>query len=78
VSRVKILGHMNIAEWRLPQDNHSRFEQKDQRIDVWPLIIPTVHGESVVMRALDAAANLKQLHDVGLPVHQSESLQHMV
>jgi type IV pilus assembly protein PilB len=70
VSRAKIIAHMNIAERRLPQDGHARFQHGDAQADLRLSVIPTVHGESVVIRLLDPANGIKRLDDLGLAAQQ--------
>ncbi len=66
VSRIKIMGDMNIAERRLPQDGriHIRHEGKDYDLRVSSL--PTVFGEKVVMRILDQTSVLIGLNKLGM------------
>lgn len=52
VSRVKLLAHLNIAERRLPQDGRINLRIKGRELDLRVSTVPTVHGESVVMRVL--------------------------
>lgn len=52
-SRIKLLSHMNIAERRLPQDGRIMTRVKGHELDMRVSTIPTVHGESIVMRVLD-------------------------
>lgn len=66
VSRVKIIGQMDIAERRLPQDGHARLVRGRQAIDLRISIIPTVKGESVVIRILDKEAGMKPLERLGM------------
>ena len=72
VSRVKIIGHMDIAERRLPQDGNARLVRGRQCIDLRLSVLPTVNGESVVIRILDKEAGLKRLQDLGLTTRQQE------
>ncbi|MDR0587579.1 MAG: Flp pilus assembly complex ATPase component TadA, partial [Burkholderiales bacterium] len=53
VSRVKIIANLDIAERRLPQDGRIRLHTQGKEIDLRVSTIPTLHGESVVMRILD-------------------------
>jgi general secretion pathway protein E len=53
VSRVKIMAHLNIAERRLAQDGRIRLQVRDQNIDMRVSTVPTLHGESVVLRLLE-------------------------
>lgn len=66
VSRVKITGQMDIAERRVPQDGHARVVRAGKQIDLRISVIPTVHGESVVIRVLDKDAGFKPLENLGL------------
>ena len=56
VARVKILSEMDIAERRLPQDGRFKIKTSGRDIDVRVSVIPTIYGEKVVMRILDASA----------------------
>ncbi len=64
-SRIKIMGEMNIAEHRLPQDGQARVSHHGVAVDLRISIIPSIHGESVVIRILDKDASLRSLSDVG-------------
>jgi general secretion pathway protein E len=52
-SRVKIMAELNIAERRLPQDGRIRVTAGGRRVDIRVSTVPTVYGESIVMRLLD-------------------------
>ncbi len=66
VSRIKIMGNMNIAERFVPQDGHIEFAGKQGKVDIRVSTVPTVFGESVVMRILDKSAALIDLEDLGM------------
>ncbi|MBI1756698.1 MAG: Flp pilus assembly complex ATPase component TadA [Fimbriimonas ginsengisoli] len=66
VSRIKILGEMNIAERRLPQDGRIKLTIAGRQIDVRVSIVPTVFGERAVMRILDKTAALMGLTELGM------------
>ena len=66
VSRIKILGEMNIAERRLPQDGRIRIIIAGRPIDVRVSIVPTVYGERVVMRILDKGTAMLGLEELGM------------
>jgi general secretion pathway protein E len=55
-SRIKIMAKLNIAERRLPQDGRIRLAIRGKEIDLRVSTVPTMHGESVVMRILDKGA----------------------
>ncbi|MDR2153675.1 MAG: type II secretion system ATPase GspE [Burkholderiaceae bacterium] len=64
-SRVKLLAHLDIAERRLPQDGRIKTRVKGRELDLRVSTVPTVHGESVVMRVLDRASVRLSLEDMG-------------
>ena len=53
ISRVKIMANLDIAERRLPQDGRIKLRIQGKEIDLRVSTVPTMHGESVVMRILD-------------------------
>ncbi len=53
ISRIKIMANLDIAERRLPQDGRIRLRLQGKDIDLRVSTVPTMHGESVVMRILD-------------------------
>jgi len=65
LSRLKIMAKMDIAEKRKPQDGRIGLVVKGRDIDVRASILPTNHGETMVMRLLDRSANLLSLRDLG-------------
>src|SRR5712692_7595755 len=67
ISRIKILAELNIAERRLPQDGRIRLRVGGRQIDVRVSTIPTLYGESVVMRILDKSTALLGLEELGMP-----------
>ena len=64
-SRVKIMAGLNIAEKRLPQDGRIRVTIAGKDIDIRVSVIPTAHGERIVMRLLDKTSVLLKLEDIG-------------
>jgi general secretion pathway protein E len=67
ISRVKIMGGLNIAERQTPQDGRARIRVGDREVDLRVSTVPTLHGESVVVRILDHAATARDLADLGMP-----------
>jgi general secretion pathway protein E len=65
VSRMKLLAQLNIAERRLPQDGRIRTRVKGRELDLRVSTVPTVHGESVVLRVLDRASMRFSLAELG-------------
>jgi len=78
VSRIKIIGGMNIAERRLPQDGRHMVKQGDRTIDLRLSIMPTVHGESVVIRILDTRQSLKTLDQIGFNGRDVERFRDLI
>jgi len=72
-SRIKLMAEMNIAERRLPQDGRIRVSLHGRRVDIRVSTIPTVHGESIVMRLLDRASVFLPLEKLGFG---SDTLKH--
>jgi general secretion pathway protein E len=66
VSRVKVMGKMDIAERRLPQDGRATIRLGDGEVDVRISTVPTSTGERIVMRLLDKTAKLYTLDEIGL------------
>ena len=66
VSRVKVMGQLNIAEKRLPQDGRIRIKLAGRDIDIRLSTIPCTFGERIVMRLLDKNTTLLDLQDVGM------------
>jgi len=65
ISRLKIMGNMDIAEKRKPQDGRINLELRGRQIDVRASILPSNHGETMVLRLLDRSANLIGLPELG-------------
>jgi general secretion pathway protein E len=67
ISRIKIMSKMNIAERRLPQDGRIKLRVSGRDIDLRVSTIPTIYGESIVMRILDRGTALVILEHLGFP-----------
>jgi type II secretory ATPase GspE/PulE/Tfp pilus assembly ATPase PilB-like protein len=65
-SRVKIMAGMNIAERYVPQDGHITLRFEGRKVDIRVSTVPTIYGESVVMRILDKEAINLDLETLGL------------
>ena len=66
VSRIKILSSLKIDEKRIPQDGRFPLKIGDRKIDLRVSVMPTINGEKVVMRLLDADTQGIALEDTGL------------
>ena len=67
VARIKILSKLNIAEHRVPQDGRMKIKTANREIDVRVSILPTVHGEKVVLRLLGSGEKTLTLTNLGFP-----------
>jgi len=75
VSRIKVLGRMDISERRVPQDGRAKISVYNKQVDLRLSIMPTITGESVVIRLLDTSIGLKSLDDIGFEANELRSLK---
>jgi len=75
ISRVKIMSRLDIAERRLPQDGRIRLSVRGQEVDFRVSTIPSLTGESVVLRVLDRAAVEFDFVKLGLPDDVRQALE---
>jgi type IV pilus assembly protein PilB len=75
ISRIKIMADLDISERRLPQDGRLALTIDGAQIDIRIVTLPSVHGESVVMRILDRSNALIELARLGLHDHERERLE---
>ena len=66
ISRLKIMGGMNISEHKIPQDGHAMITVKDHSIDIRMSVMPTIYGEKIVLRLLDKSSYEISKHTIGL------------
>jgi type II secretion system protein E len=66
-SRIKIMAKLNIAERRLPQDGRIKLRLMGKEIDLRVSTLPTLYGESVVLRILDRSSIVVNLETLGFP-----------
>ena len=78
ISRLKILGEMNIAERRLPQDGRIKSVIAGRSVDVRVSIVPTVFGERAVMRILDKGTAMLGLEELGMQPDTLEQFRQMI
>jgi general secretion pathway protein E len=78
VSRLKILAQLNIAERRLPQDGRIKIRLAGKDVDLRIATVPTLYGESVVIRLLERAQIFTQLDTLGLPADILEHFNAMI
>ena len=78
ISRIKIMSNLNIAERRVPQDGRFKIRAVGKEADVRVSILPTVHGEKIVMRILDKSALSPSLSALGLDQKSFENLKYAI
>jgi type IV pilus assembly protein PilB len=66
VSRIKIMGDLDIAEKRTPQDGRFALTVDGRRVDIRVVSLPLVHGEAVVLRILDKGVTVESLESLGM------------
>lgn len=66
ISRIKVMGKMDIAERRIPQDGRATIKVGESEVDVRISSVPTNYGERIVMRLLDKSSNVYKLEEIGL------------
>jgi general secretion pathway protein E len=77
-SRIKLMAEMNIAERRLPQDGRIRVTVGDRRVDIRVSTVPTVHGESLVLRLLDRSSVFLPFHRLGFSPKVAETFNSLI
>jgi type IV pilus assembly protein PilB len=77
-SRIKVMAHLDIAERRLPQDGRIELKVAGKPVDLRIAVLPTIYGESVVMRVLDRANVELALDRIGLRQDDYEKFEHLV
>ncbi|MSR18471.1 MAG: type II/IV secretion system protein [Phycisphaerales bacterium] len=66
IGRIKIMANMNIAERYIPQDGHITLRFEGRKVDIRVSTVPTIYGESVVMRILDKSSLPLDLKSLGM------------
>ncbi|MBW2715028.1 MAG: type II secretion system ATPase GspE [Deltaproteobacteria bacterium] len=78
VSRIKIMGGLNIAERRLPQDGRIRLKIAGRDYDVRLSTLPVTHGERVVLRLLPRTTEMTDLKKIGFGEQQMAAIQKLI
>ena len=78
VSRVKIMAKLNIAERRLPQDGRIMLRVKGKEIDFRVSSVPTIYGESTVLRILDKSSIVLDIEKLGFPEDTLEGFRALI
>lgn len=75
INKIKIAAKCDIAEKRLPQDGRIRYTVSNQKIDIRVSILPTLHGEKVVLRLLGTDASHIDINKLGFTIEELERYQ---
>jgi general secretion pathway protein E len=78
ISRVKIMGGLNIAEKRLPQDGRIRLKVAGKDFDIRVSSVPTTYGERIVMRLLDRSSVMRDLADIGFSPYNLKKMDVLI
>ncbi|MDA3923567.1 MAG: ATPase, T2SS/T4P/T4SS family [Kiritimatiellae bacterium] len=78
VSRIKIMSELDIAERRVPQDGRFKIKALKKEVDIRVSILPTVHGEKVVMRTLDKSNLAPSLAALGLDAFAYKAMRYAI
>ncbi len=77
-SRIKIMSGMNIAERFVPQDGHITLRVEGRKIDIRVSTVPTLYGESVVLRILDKSTLPLDLIELGMEQHDVDVMARLI
>jgi type IV pilus assembly protein PilB len=78
VSRIKIMGDLDIAEKRVPQDGRFALTIEGRRVDIRVVTLPLVYGESVVLRILDKGVTVQNLESLGMEPAELERFERAI
>lgn len=78
VSRLKILGNMDIANTRIPQDGRFTIMMEGREINVRVSTLPTIYGENVVLRLLDMSAGGYSLDELGMAESDQKKIEQVL
>lgn len=78
ISRVKIMAKMDIAERRLPQDGRIQIRSQGKKIDLRVSTVPTLYGESLVLRILDKQRINLDLNNLGFNEETDKQFRHIL
>ena len=78
ISRIKIMADMNIAERFMPQDGHIQIHHRGARVDIRVGTMPTIYGESMVLRLLEKNSRVLTAQELGLDDQRAALLSRLV
>lgn len=77
-SRIKVMGQLDIAEKRLPQDGRIKIKIAGKDIDLRLSTVPTIFGERVVMRILEQSGKVLELEQLGFPAESRAQIEKLI
>lgn len=77
-SRIKVMGQLDIAEKRLPQDGRIKIKLAGKDVDIRLSTVPTTHGERVVMRILEQSGTPLELGTLGFSPRSVEAIEKLI
>ena len=77
-ARIKIMGGMDIAEKRIPQDGHFKMRLEEDNINMRVSVIPTVYGEKSVLRLLSNRTPINHIEHFGMNSENYEKFQSLL
>lgn len=78
ITRIKLLGNLDIAERRLPQDGRFKFKVFEKTIDVRLSCLPTIHGEKLVLRILDRGSMILDMEALGFEAEMLKNFRRVL
>ncbi|WP_169713679.1 GspE/PulE family protein [Paludifilum halophilum] len=78
ISRIKVMGHLDIGEKRLPQDGALTLNHEGLRVDVRLSTMPTLHGEKIVLRLLRNRPELMSLSELGMGEAEKKRMNQLI
>jgi len=78
ISRIKVMAHLNIAERRVPQDGRIMLSLGNKTVDLRVSCLPTMFGESVVIRVLDKTVVALDIHRLGMREEDLEQFMELI
>ena len=78
IGRIKIMAGMNIAERYIPQDGHITLRFEGRKVDIRVSTVPTLYGESIVMRILDKSSIQLELKSLGMHQEHRDTMDQLI
>ncbi|MGY3777467.1 GspE/PulE family protein [Isobaculum melis] len=78
ISRLKIISSLDITESRAPQDGRAVFKNGSRVVDLRVSVLPTIHGEKVVIRIMDRSVGIRKLEDFRIEPNNLKALRHLL